>query len=595
MPNMSFSDDQSINNTHLESLFSQFQDHFTGQRTNTELTCLELLRSFHPDLHVTCTAFGRCDLLGFAKAGHATATLDSGELYDATRSFHPAGGPRHLKEPGFLSDSIRFGRYQYEWNHYKFIIYEIEYTPEQHRRPFKLFYVLAPRSGIEGKALHHPHTDELLLAAGEWSTELHEEVYVFDESFWAKSKPLWKSVQGASWDDVILNQEMKSNLIEDVQGFFDNRELYKSLSVPWKRGLILHGVPGNGKTISIKALINSLSRREEPVPSLYVKNFDACQGQKWSIQAIFSHARIMAPCLLIFEDLDSLVEEKFRSYFLNEVDGLESNDGILMIGSTNYLSNLDPSISKRPSRFDRKYHFKLPNEEERSSYCEFWKRKLEKSPLVDYNQDISPIIAKLTEGFSFAYLKELFVISLLAIARRGKGEEVEEEVEKGKEAEGEGEKKEQEDKDENEDDSGKPISSNSSAIVVEHEDAEGMEPAPNTTSTQNPTLEPKPVPIPTGTIIAPFPIPMTILNPPPKPKRTLPEISIPDHLKDNILLKVIKAQIITLHEEMDSTNESDWPSSKRENRGFGPRRRGPPRLPPGMMLPPPPSGGAMCC
>lgn len=86
-------------------------------------------------------------------------------------------------------------------------------------------------------------------------------------------------------------------------------------------------MPGNGKTISIKALINELGQREDPVPSLYVKNFDACQGEKYSIKEIFAQARGMAPCLLVFEDLDSLVTDETRTYFLNEVDGLESNDG----------------------------------------------------------------------------------------------------------------------------------------------------------------------------------------------------------------------------------------------------------------------------
>lgn len=100
---------------------------------------------------------------------------------------------------------------------------------------------------------------------------------------------------------------MKENLIQDVQGFFDNKELYKRFSVPWKRGVILHGLPGNGKTISIKALINTLNNRSEPVPSLYVKSFEACSGEKSSIDEIFKHARKMAPCLLIFEDIDSLV------------------------------------------------------------------------------------------------------------------------------------------------------------------------------------------------------------------------------------------------------------------------------------------------
>ena len=82
------------------------------------------------------------------------------------------------------------------------------------------------------------------------------------------------------------------------------------------------------------------------------------------------NARDHALCLLVFEDLDSLVSDNVRSFLLNEVDGLEGNDGIMMVGSTNYLDKLDAGISKRPSRFDRKYHFVLPTREEREMYCE---------------------------------------------------------------------------------------------------------------------------------------------------------------------------------------------------------------------------------
>jgi transitional endoplasmic reticulum ATPase len=152
-----------------------------------------------------------------------------------------------------------------------------------------------------------------------------------------------------------------------------------------------------------------------------VKNFDTCQGQKYSIRHIFELARVMATCLLTFEDLDSLVTDKTRSYSLNEVDDLGSNDGILMIGSTNHLNTLDPAISKRLSRFNRKYHFKIPKEEERAAYCRFWRQKLLDSDMVDFQEDLCPIIVKLLEEFSFAYLKELFVIALLTIMRGASG------------------------------------------------------------------------------------------------------------------------------------------------------------------------------
>ena len=82
--------------------------------------------------------------------------------------------------------------------------------------------------------------------------------------------------------------------------------------------------------------MKTLSTREEPIPTLYVKSFSSFGGAEYAIRQIFVKARAQAPCLLIFEDLDSLVQPFCRSYFLNEVDGLERNDGIMIIGSTNH-------------------------------------------------------------------------------------------------------------------------------------------------------------------------------------------------------------------------------------------------------------------
>jgi transitional endoplasmic reticulum ATPase len=66
------------------------------------------------------------------------------------------------------------------------------------------------------------------------------------------------------------------------------------------------------------------------------------------VQQIFDKARQFAPCYLVFEDLDTVVSDNVRSYFLNEVDGLKNNDGIFMVGSTNHLDRLDPGISVSP-------------------------------------------------------------------------------------------------------------------------------------------------------------------------------------------------------------------------------------------------------
>ena len=138
---------------------------------------------------------------------------------------------------------------------------------------------------------------------------------------------------------------MKKTLIDDVEGFFDRKDDYKEFGVPWKRGIIFHGIPGNGKTISLKALMHFLSARSEPIPTLYVKSLAGCHGPHYAIREIFVKARATAPCLLVFEDLDSLITDQVKSFFLNEVDGLENNDGIMMIGSTNYCES-ERSITK---------------------------------------------------------------------------------------------------------------------------------------------------------------------------------------------------------------------------------------------------------
>ena len=327
-------------------------------------------------------------------------------------------------------------------------------------------------------------------------------------------------------------------------GFFDNKDLYATYAVPWKRGIILHGLPGNGKTVSIKALINELAGRQDSVASLYVKSFETkCNTAQYSVRQIFTQARRCAPCLLIFEDLDSLVGDEVRSYFLNEVDGLESNDGILMIGSTNHLDRLDPAIAKRPSRFDRKYHFRLPGEEERTLYAEYWREKLAgKNESVEFPKEMCSVVAKLTEGFSFAYLKELFVMALLGLVRGFKGDDFEI-VEKGEaESAPEEEGGEQDGGGKKEAtgvaeevctckakcaDCGKVVQG---AAVSDGKD--GRKEKGKGGAGQK--------------------------------KHVVPEVDIPEEMRDNLLLRVLRHQIRVLVAEMDNTEPEKWKSGKKE-------------------------------
>jgi transitional endoplasmic reticulum ATPase len=491
----------SSNSDFAEIAFEKWTAHGSRDRVSTELSIQAILSKVYPTYHITRTTPAKCDLVGFAKAGYATSNSDRKESYDATRLYK---APKLHEEQAELEDDVKFGAWRYTWDSIDFLVYEIGF-PDFLQRPHKYLFVLAPDTTPQQDG-HNSATDRLLLAAGDWTKALHEEIYVFDDSKWTKNKALFKSVQTASWNDVILEPEVKANLLQDVETFFDNRSLYQAMNVPWKRGVIFHGVPGNGKTISIKALINSLAARDPPVPSLYVKSLDGCNGPKWAIQRIFSRARVVSPCLLIFEDLDSLVEDKTRSYFLNEVDGLDSNDGILMIGSTNHLAELDPAITKRPSRFDRKYHFKVPDEKNRLAYCRYWKEKFSDSTTIDFPDEICPLIAQMTDGFSFAYLKELFITSLLSLTRGSTDEARAEEETTASDS-----------------------SSASDPVVVE---------APPASSDGKETDKKEADKVETE-----------------KPKRAMPEVEIPENLQDNKLLRSLKAEAKGLWEQMENLEE----------------------------------------
>jgi len=238
--------------------------------------------------------------------------------------------------------------------------------------------------------------------------EVRDEVLVFDGGRWAESGRLFDQIGGATLDNLILPERLRRDLFADVARFFDSRAAYEKHGVPWKRGLLLLGPPGNGKTHAIKALINATGR-----PCLYVKTFRSENvTEATCIRRVFDRARKASPCILVLEDLDSLVTDESRSFFLNELDGFAANVGILTIATTNHPARLDPAILDRPSRFDRKYHFALPEIAERRAFIDRWNASLD--PEARLGPDAESAAAENTPGFSFAYLKELFLSSLMA-------------------------------------------------------------------------------------------------------------------------------------------------------------------------------------
>jgi transitional endoplasmic reticulum ATPase len=74
----------------------------------------------------------------------------------------------------------------------------------------------------------------LLLAVGVWHDALHNEIFVFNQGYWQKDAALYREIQKADWNDIILDETFKSALQKDVDGFFTSESVYHELSIPWK-------------------------------------------------------------------------------------------------------------------------------------------------------------------------------------------------------------------------------------------------------------------------------------------------------------------------------------------------------------------------
>ena len=107
---------------------------------------------------------------------------------------------------------------------------------------------------------------------------LRHQIWVFQGGRWTAEGSLYDAVQASDWDDIVLDDEFKQGLRRDTRTFFESKEIYDDLGIVWKRGILLLGPPGNGKTESIKALL-----RETAYPALYVKSLTTPYVSVWCL------------------------------------------------------------------------------------------------------------------------------------------------------------------------------------------------------------------------------------------------------------------------------------------------------------------------
>lgn len=158
------------------------------------------------------------------------------------------------------------------------------------------------------------------------------------------------------WEDVILPEELKGKLLDDMEAFFTKGvDIYRQLKLPPFRKLMLAGVPGTGKTMLCAAMAKVAIAKGRIV--VYVSGADRDGASFEKIQrALQAVTAANYPVLLIVEELDAYLQGDDKARVLNVLDGIESPNnpqGALLLATTNYPEAIDERIAKRPGRLDR--------------------------------------------------------------------------------------------------------------------------------------------------------------------------------------------------------------------------------------------------
>lgn len=246
------------------------------------------------------------------------------------------------------------------------------------------------------------------------SSEILQKIKIVDEDFRDALKEVRPSalrevlveIPNVTWEDVGGLESLKEELKEAVEWPLKYKEAFEYVDVSPPKGILLHGLPGTGKTLIAKALAKMTE-----------SNFIAIKGpellSKWvgesekGVREVFRKARQAAPCIIFFDEIDALVpsrsgadsshvSENVVSQILTEIDGLEELHNVLIIGATNRFDIVDQALL-RPGRFDRIIEVGKPDAKGRKHIFEIHTKKKPIASDVDLTR-----IVEVTDGFTGA-------------------------------------------------------------------------------------------------------------------------------------------------------------------------------------------------
>jgi hypothetical protein len=198
---------------------------------------------------------------------------------------------------------------------------------------------------------------------------------------------------------IQFPQSNSDKVIDEIKKFWEREDKFKEYNLTYKRGIILWGPPGSGKSCTIQIVMKDVIDRNGIVikfthPELFSDGI-----------RILREIQSESPVIVLMEDIDAILEIYSESSVLNILDGVDQIDKMVFLATTNYPERLGARILNRPSRFDKRFKIGHPNAESRRLYFEhvIGQEKIEELQ-IDLEEWVDD-----TDGFSIAHLKELFI------------------------------------------------------------------------------------------------------------------------------------------------------------------------------------------
>ena len=210
-----------------------------------------------------------------------------------------------------------------------------------------------------------------------------------------------------AWDPVV-----KETLWKDIITFQKAMPKLKELGLANSRGVILAGPPGTGKTMIAKWLA-----AHSDITCILI-SAEMITGRQ-DIKKCYELARKLSPTLLIIEDIDTAgaldrraSDHPLLGEFLQSMDGVVPNHGVITLATTNHSNKIDPAIADRPGRFDRIVEVGLPDKEQRYHILHQHLKPINTAPTV--NREAIERLAKSSDGLTGAWLREVVQSALIA-------------------------------------------------------------------------------------------------------------------------------------------------------------------------------------